>query len=110
MSADHEAAPAADAAKATLVRYLDAPRERVFRMWRDPQLFRAWSAPTGFRMSVCICDFQPGGSWHCRMVAPDGTPHRAGGRAACRNCAYWPPMRRPCLNRQELRRRHDRPG
>ena len=43
----------------TLVRYLDAPRERVFRMWRDPQLFRAWSAPTGFRMSVCICDFQP---------------------------------------------------
>lgn len=64
----------------TLVRYLDAPRERVFRMWRDPQLFRVWSAPTGFRMSVCICDFQPGGSWHCRMVAPDGTPHRAGGR------------------------------
>lgn len=64
----------------TLVRYLDAPRERVFRMWRDPQLFRGWSAPAGFRMSVSTSDFRPGGSWHCRMEAADGTPHRAGGR------------------------------
>ena len=64
----------------TLVHYFDAPRERVFRMWRDPQLFRGWSAPTGFRMSVCTTDFRRGGRWHCRMVAPDGPPHRAGGR------------------------------
>jgi uncharacterized protein YndB with AHSA1/START domain len=63
----------------TLVRYLDAPREKVFRMWSEPQLFRAWSAPTGFRVSVGTSDFRPGGAWHCHMVAPDGTAHRAGG-------------------------------
>ena len=63
----------------TLVRYLDAPRGKVFRMWGEPQLFRAWSAPAGFLVSVGTSDFQPGGAWHCHMVAPDGTAHRAGG-------------------------------
>ena len=36
-------------------------------------------APAGFRVSVGTSDFRPGGAWHCHMVAPDGTAHRAGG-------------------------------
>lgn len=64
----------------TLVRYVDAPREQVFRMWSDPEHFRRWSVPKGFRIAHGASDFRPGGAWRCHMVAPDGTEHRASGR------------------------------
>ena len=62
-----------------LVRYVDAPREKVFRMWSEPDHFRRWSAPTGFRIAHGDSDFRPGGAWRCHMVGPDGTEHRACG-------------------------------
>lgn len=63
----------------TLVRYFDAPRARVFRMWSEPELFRRWSVPAGFHIAHGASDFRPGGAWRCHMVAPDGTEHRASG-------------------------------
>ena len=58
-------------------RFIDAPRERVFKAWTDPDEFAAWWGPEGFstpRSSVSI-DARPGGKWAATMKSDgeDGT-------------------------------------
>lgn len=82
-----EVAPAAaeqDAASAeaptdapTLIvrRVLDAPRERVFEAFADPQQVDQWFGPDGFRNTTHGHDFRPGGAWRHTMHGPDGTEY-----------------------------------
>ena len=54
-------------------RILDAPRERVFRAWTDPDLLARWWGPEGFTNSFQEFELKPGGQWNFIMQGPDGT-------------------------------------
>lgn len=53
-------------------RLFDAPRERVFRAWSDPELLARWWGPKGFTNTFHEFDFRPGGRWRFLMHAPSG--------------------------------------
>lgn len=53
-------------------REFDAPRDLVFKMWSDPEHFRNWAAPTGFRVVHLELDFQVGGIYRTCLESPDG--------------------------------------
>lgn len=54
-------------------RAINAPRERVFGAWTDPQQLARWWGPDGFTNPVCDIDARPGGKMRIHMRAPDGT-------------------------------------
>ena len=56
-------------------RVIDAPRERVFRAWTEPQQVMSWWAPSGFAATYCAIDLRPRGHWSICMQAPDGSEH-----------------------------------
>jgi uncharacterized protein YndB with AHSA1/START domain len=56
----------------TITRTLDAPRELVFRMWREPGLLMRWYAPRRCRLEVLHFDFREGGEFRYRISEPDG--------------------------------------
>jgi uncharacterized protein YndB with AHSA1/START domain len=70
-----DATPAAGAAREVLItRIFDAPRERVFRAWTDPDEVAAWFGPEHFdtpreriRIDLCV-----GGRYELTMVRRDG--------------------------------------
>ncbi len=52
-----------------IVREYDAPREKVFQAWTDPELVRQWWGPEGVFTPVCEVDARPGGFIHIVMEA-----------------------------------------
>src|SRR5215510_15164345 len=56
-----------------LTRIINAPPEKVFKAWSDPELLKQWFAPLPFTTSVAETDVRPGGSSLIVMRAPDGT-------------------------------------
>ncbi|HKG40427.1 MAG TPA: SRPBCC family protein [Conexibacter sp.] len=44
-------------------RIFDAPRERVFTLWTDPDLIPEWWGPRGTTTVVDEADVRPGGRW-----------------------------------------------
>ncbi len=56
-----------------ITRVFDAPRERVFDAWIDPEQLAQWWGPNGFTNPVCEIDVRPGGALRIDMRAPDGT-------------------------------------
>jgi uncharacterized protein YndB with AHSA1/START domain len=53
-------------------RLIDAPRERVFRLYAEPQhLAQCWG-PEGFTNTFHEYDFRPAGHWRFIMHGPDG--------------------------------------
>jgi uncharacterized protein YndB with AHSA1/START domain len=56
----------------TLTRVFDAPRERVFKAWIDPQLLARWWGPRGFSTPVAELDVQPGGKLNIVMEDSEG--------------------------------------
>ena len=58
----------------TIVRVLDASREKVWRACREPDALKEWwGQPKGATMPVCKVDFRVGGSLHMEVELPDGT-------------------------------------
>ena len=47
----------------TMTREFDAPPERVFRAWVDPELFVQWIGPRSLETRVEHWDARTGGSW-----------------------------------------------
>jgi uncharacterized protein YndB with AHSA1/START domain len=69
----------------TIVRVLDAPREKVWRACREPEaLEQWWGLPDSATMPVCNVDFRVGGALHFECEA-DGT--RIWFRCVCREIA-----------------------
>lgn len=64
----------AEAGKRDLVltRLIDAPREKLFRAWTDPELLKTWFAPKPYETPVAELDVRPGGSNLIVMRGPDG--------------------------------------
>jgi uncharacterized protein YndB with AHSA1/START domain len=62
-----------EAQELVLTRVFDAPRERVFKAWTDPQRVAQWWGPRCFTNPVCELDVRPGGAIRIHMRGPDGT-------------------------------------
>ncbi|MEA2218107.1 MAG: hypothetical protein QOJ35_733 [Solirubrobacteraceae bacterium] len=54
-------------------RVFDAPRDRVFAVYTDPQLIPEWWGPRGTTAVVDRMDVRPGGDWRFVMHASDGS-------------------------------------
>ena len=52
----------------TIVRDFDAPPERVFRAWVDPELFARWIGPRSIDTRIDHWDARAGGSWRYAAV------------------------------------------
>jgi uncharacterized protein YndB with AHSA1/START domain len=46
-----------------MTRVFDAPRERVFAAWTDPEQFAEWFGPEGVTTIDCALDVRAGGTW-----------------------------------------------
>lgn len=66
---------AADVPELVLTRFFEAPPERVFQAWTDPQHLARWFGPEVFSIPVCEVDVRPGGALHIVMRAPDGADY-----------------------------------
>jgi uncharacterized protein YndB with AHSA1/START domain len=55
-----------------LTRVIDAPPEKVFRAWTEPELMKLWFAPKPWTTANVETDVRPGGSSLFVMVSPEG--------------------------------------
>jgi uncharacterized protein YndB with AHSA1/START domain len=58
----------------TITRVFDAPRERVWREWTEPEGFADWfgGGQAEVPLSTISMDVRPGGSWRATMYADPG--------------------------------------
>ena len=56
----------------TVIRRFDAPRERVWRAWSDPDEVMRWWGPQGFTSPMCRMDFREGGTTLVCMRSDQG--------------------------------------
>ena len=56
----------------TLTRLIDAPREKLFRCWTDPDLIPLWFCPPPWGVSKAEVDLRAGGSSLIVMQGPNG--------------------------------------
>jgi uncharacterized protein YndB with AHSA1/START domain len=68
------AAPETDR-ELVLTRIIDAPREKLFRAWTEPELLKQWFAPLPYTTPHAELDVRPGGSSLIVMRGPDGTDY-----------------------------------
>ena len=62
----------AKAGELVIARTFDAPRERVWKAWTDPEQAKRWWGPTGFTAPFIKIDFRVGGKYLFCMRSPDG--------------------------------------
>ena len=55
-----------------LTRVINAPREKVFKAWTDPELLKQWFAPRPYTTPVVELDVRPGGANLLVMRDPQG--------------------------------------
>lgn len=56
-----------------ITRLIDAPREKVYRAWTDPQIIVKWFTPPPWKTISAEMDLRAGGSSLIVMQGPDGT-------------------------------------
>ncbi len=58
----------------TVTRVFDAPRERVWKEWTEPERFADWFGGTEWKvpMATVSMDVRPGGLWRLTMFAGTG--------------------------------------
>ena len=57
----------------SLSRIIDAPPQKVYRAWTEPELLKQWFAPAPFTTPVAELDVRPGGANRIVMRSADGT-------------------------------------
>ena len=67
--------PAAGDLDLVLERMIDAPCDRLYRAWTEPELLKQWFAPRPFTTPVAELDVRPGGANCIVMRDPDGHDH-----------------------------------
>jgi len=55
-----------------LTRLMDAPADKLFRCWTDPDLLKRWFAPKPYTTPVAEMDLRVGGATNMVMKGPDG--------------------------------------
>lgn len=70
-----------ETAEYEITRVLDAPRERVFAAWTEPELFSGWFGPRAMTAPVdrMRLDVRPGGAWEVTLVGGGGFEVPLGG-------------------------------
>ena len=53
-------------------REFDAPRERVWQAWTEPERLQQWFSPKGFSVIAAKLDLRTGGTYHYGMRMADG--------------------------------------
>lgn len=66
-----EATPADDR-ELVLTRYIDVPREKLYRCWTEPDLIKQWFTPQPWTTVEAEVDVRPGGSSLIVMADPEG--------------------------------------
>jgi uncharacterized protein YndB with AHSA1/START domain len=56
----------------SLTRLIDAPPEKVYRAWTEPELLKQWFAPQPWTTPHATLDVRPGGGNLIVMKGPDG--------------------------------------
>ena len=54
-------------------RTFDAPVERIWQLWTEPEHFKNWYGPKGFTIPVAEIDLRVGGKRLLCMASPDGS-------------------------------------
>jgi uncharacterized protein YndB with AHSA1/START domain len=55
-----------------LTRIINAPREKVYKAWTDPELLKQWFAPLPYTTPIAELDVRPGGANLIVMRDPQG--------------------------------------
>lgn len=63
------------AKKIHIVREFNAPVEKLWRAWTEPDLIEKWIAPKPWRAETKTWDFTVGGVWLYAMVGTEGQKH-----------------------------------
>lgn len=71
----------------TIRRAFNAPPERMFEAWTDPEQVTRWWCPDGFTITIVEMDVQPGGIWRYAMTGPDGETYQ--------NCIVYDEIKEP---------------
>ncbi|MFU0507119.1 SRPBCC family protein [Pseudaminobacter sp. NGMCC 1.201702] len=74
MTEKAQAAPKSDR-ELVLSRLIDAPREKLYRAWTEPELLKQWFAPLPWTTPSAELDVRPGGANLVVMRGPDGTDY-----------------------------------
>ena len=61
--------------KMAVIREFDAPVEKVWRAWTEPELLDQWWAPKPWKAVTQSMDFREGGTWFYYMQGPDDSRH-----------------------------------
>jgi len=56
-------------------RIINAPQEKVFEAFCNPDILVRWWGPEGFTNTFHTFDFRPGGTWEFVMHGPNGTDY-----------------------------------
>ena len=56
----------------SVTRLIDAPREKVYRCWTEPELMKQWFAPKPWSVSKVERELRPGGACTITMQSPEG--------------------------------------
>ncbi len=62
-----------------LTRLIDAPPQKLYRAWTEPELLKQWFAPKPYTTPNAELDVRPGGSSVIVMRSPDGKDMRLPG-------------------------------
>ncbi len=63
-----------------ITRLINAPRERVFKAWTDPEQLKKWFRPDDDTVVPLVkSDLRAGGKYRIQMKKPDGEFHTAAG-------------------------------
>jgi uncharacterized protein YndB with AHSA1/START domain len=74
MTTKIEATPSDDR-ELVLSRIIDAPREKVWRCWTDPELLKQWFVPKPWTIAAVDVDVRPGGRSNITMRDPEGNDY-----------------------------------
>jgi uncharacterized protein YndB with AHSA1/START domain len=66
------AEPNGDGTELTITRVFDAPRERVWQAWTEPQQVMRWWGPEGYTSPSCRIDLRVGDAYLFCMRSPEG--------------------------------------
>ena len=63
----------------TIKRRFNAPPEKVFSAWTDPEKVKRWMGPAGVQVLLAEGTAQTGGHYRWLMKSPDGNEHDVSG-------------------------------